>query len=337
MNCDEALLAISAALDGELSPGERRKLSEHLLECGSCRELAEDLRVLTEELGRSDREAPPGLADAILRAVAEEAQASPTPKRRRAPYLSAAAAMLALCIGLGGIGLFASRHVSGGSNLSSAPTLYRSAPEGKEYAGSTAPETAEDSDGCTGAAVTAGSAEAPMEAAQSAPEEDVPMPSTMPSSTPAAAEDRSKYVQDSPGSSRNDQTSPESDYSGESGPSSDNCEEIALAPDNEDGFTPEEALELVFLHLGGYEAYPEAKQLPEDGTATGFYLKTVEGGQVSSDYYLDYQGLYTDGQSYRFRLYEEVTEEGTDTSDHQASINWFIVSPDGGITAEFPQ
>lgn len=102
MTCEEALLAISAALDGELSPRERAKLSEHLMQCESCRVLAEDLRVLTDALEGSSREPPTGLAEAVRAAVAAEPPAVHAPNRRRPPYLRSLAAMLALCVGLGG-------------------------------------------------------------------------------------------------------------------------------------------------------------------------------------------------------------------------------------------
>lgn len=220
MNCDEALLAISAALDGELSPKERLKLSEHLLACESCRELAEDLRVLTEELSRSDREAPPGLAAAVRRAVAEEAQASPVPKKR--PYLRAVAAMLALCVGLGGIGLFASGRMGmkGDCAGGAAPALFESAPEARAYSASAPPENAESADGYCGPTVDGDPAEAPKEAAQSYLEGDASAP--MPSSAPAPA---GLMIEEGSGSS--EETAPGSEKNGGHGPSSDGDDETA--------------------------------------------------------------------------------------------------------------
>lgn len=206
MNCDEALLVISAALDGELSPAERLKLSEHLLECESCRVLAEDLRILTDELGCSDREAPPGLADAIRRAVAEEAQAPAAPKKRP-PYLRAVAAMLALCVGLGGIGLFAGRR-TGNDSAGAAPAMFQAAPENRAY--SAAPEGAPEADSYG----AAGDGSAPMEAEESSP--DPEMPGMAPASVAA---DGGSYKDQSDIASSS--MTEGGEMSGGSGPSSD--------------------------------------------------------------------------------------------------------------------
>lgn len=123
MSCDEALEAISAALDGELSPGERAKLSEHLLQCEHCRRIAEDFRVLTELLEDSEVPAPEGLAASVCAAAAREAQEAPVPHRRR-PYLSAVAA-LALCIGLGGVSLFVFGQGQKEQNLAAGTAMYQ--------------------------------------------------------------------------------------------------------------------------------------------------------------------------------------------------------------------
>lgn len=221
MNCDEALLAISAALDGELSPAERVRLSEHLVQCDTCRELAEDLRVLTEELERSDREIPQGLAANIRRAVAEE---PPAPKRRRAPYLRAVAAMLVLCVGLGGIGLFASGRMGmkADSAGGAAPTLVEAAPEARAYSYSAPPENAEDAGGCGGPTADGDPAQAPMESAQPYPEGDTSVP--MPSSAPVPA---GLMIEEGNGSS--EETNPGSEKNGGGGPSSDSEEN---APDS---------------------------------------------------------------------------------------------------------
>lgn len=357
MNCDEALLAISAALDGESSPAERARLSEHLLECESCRALAEDLRFLTGELGRSDREAPQPLAEAVRRAVAAEARAaSPTPKKRP-PYLRAAAAMLALCIGLGGIGLFAAGRMGmkGDSAGGAAPALSEAAPEARAYSEGALPEDAAD------ASVAP---EVPMETASlPGPDGDAPMP--MPSEAPAG-------VMAVDGSGSNGETAPgAADFTGSEtnkenagltadtgvskeeitpadAPGSDRAdgcapgsgESGAAAPGGDAVLTPEEALELVFQHLGGYEAYPEARQrmvCMYGFDAPAYYLKTVETDAVSSEYCLDYTGSPPEGEGYYFRFYEMVTDKREDGFDHTATSNWYTVSPDGEITAEFPE
>lgn len=333
MNCDEALLAISAALDGELPPKERLKLSEHLLGCENCRELAEDLRVLTEELGHSGQEVPPGLADAVLRAVAEEPRAAHVPKRRRAPYLRTAAAMLALCAGLGGIGLFAAGRMGmkGDCAGGAAPALYQAAPETREYSVSAPPEDAEDAGVSSDAAAAGGEPEAPMEAAQPYLGGETPVP--MPSSAPAPA-----GVMAVDGDGSNEKAAPGSEKNGGYGPSSDGCEETV--PGSDAVLTPEEALELVFEYIGGYEAYPQARRRTVcmyGFDAPAYYLKTVENDTVSSEYCLDYAGFPPEGEGCYFHFYEMVTDKREDGFDHTATSNWYTVSPDGEITAEFPE
>ena len=43
MNCEQALEAISARLDGALSEEENRELETHLASCASCRALLKEL------------------------------------------------------------------------------------------------------------------------------------------------------------------------------------------------------------------------------------------------------------------------------------------------------
>lgn len=209
MNCDEALLAISAALDGELTPAEQGKLSEHLLCCPECRELAEDLRVLSELLEDSAAEPPAELAASIQKAVAEEPQTAPAPKKRRAPYLRAVAAMLALCIGLGGLGLFAAGKSaqksadSGAANM--APALFgavRQAPEGAGREG--CDEAESEITGYSSDEVTAdGAAEPPAEMENgdcSLPKEaPVPEPAALAPSEPADVSSGKQEVRSVPG------------------------------------------------------------------------------------------------------------------------------------------
>lgn len=270
MTCEEALLAISAALDGELSPRERAKLSEHLMQCESCRVLAEDLRVLTDALEGSSREPPTGLAEAVRAAVAAEPPAVHAPNRRRPPYLRSLAAMLALCVGLGGIGLLASRGmgIKDGSAGGAAPALYQ-APQASQAA----PEAMERSadDGCAGSAEDCNGAvrysateggdpteasmeESDAEAPQLAPA-NVPMPSSAPSST-VEAEVRGGGGPSSDGGT--EEVTPDSGSNG-AGPSSDRIggeEKPALTP-GEAVSTPEEAEELAQAFYAGSGEEPD--------------------------------------------------------------------------------
>lgn len=270
MTCEEALLAISAALDGELSPRERAKLSEHLMQCESCRVLAEDLRVLTDALEGSSREPPTGLAEAVRAAVAAEPPAVHAPKKRRPPYLRSLAAMLALCVGLGGIGLFASRGmgIKDGSAGGAAPALYQ-APQASQAA----PEAMERSadDGCEGLAEDCNGAvrysateggdpteasmeESDAEAPQLAPA-NVPMPSSAPSST-VEAEVRGGGGPSSDGGT--EEVTPDSSSDG-AGPTADSMngeEKPALTP-GEAVSTPEEAEELAQAFYAGSGEEPD--------------------------------------------------------------------------------
>lgn len=105
MDCEQALEAISAALDGELSPAERLELEAHLSVCESCRALAEDFRVLTAALDGTEAAPPPELAENVMARTA-----SITPilagKRKHGRRWLGLAAMLALVICVGGVGLW---------------------------------------------------------------------------------------------------------------------------------------------------------------------------------------------------------------------------------------
>lgn len=105
MGCEQALEAISAALDGELSPAERAELEAHLSGCPDCRALAEDLRVLTAALDRTEAAPPPGLAAGVMERVAAVTPISAGRRKSDRRWLGLAA-MLALVICAGGIGLW---------------------------------------------------------------------------------------------------------------------------------------------------------------------------------------------------------------------------------------
>ena len=351
MTCEEALLAISAALDGELPPRERAKLSEHLVQCESCRALAEDLRVLTDALEDSDREPPAGLAEAVRTAVAAEVPA----RKKRPPYLRTVAAMLALCVGLGGIGLFASKQAGSGADsatngaapaLFQAPQAAQAPPAALEAAPEEMEKSAADCDGSSDEAgavsysVTGGgdpaeapmAAEAPMEAVNE--EDALPAPSSapMPSSAPSSTvETRGGGGPTSDGG-----------YGG-AGPTSDGTQmEEAPAGDSMNGeeklsLTPEEALELVFQYVGGYTQYPKAQLLSQDGTVLGYVLKTVETDSDISEWHLDYAGPPPEGEGYYFHFYKIVTDQQEDPSSTYApTLDWFTVSPEGRISMKYP-
>ena len=111
MNCEQALEAISARLDGALSEEENRELETHLASCASCRALLKELTELEEGLETLPVEAPETLAPSVMRTIRAEkaAQAAPAAKKsqRRGPHITAwliaAAAALALLLGAAGV------------------------------------------------------------------------------------------------------------------------------------------------------------------------------------------------------------------------------------------
>lgn len=113
MTCTEALEAISAALDGDLKPGERWTLEEHLRDCPACRELWEELSAQSQALRELDCAVPDELRDRIL---------SNLPRRKRRPAgrrWTAAAACLALIL-LTGLGVWRYKSVSAAQDLAEA-------------------------------------------------------------------------------------------------------------------------------------------------------------------------------------------------------------------------
>lgn len=59
MDCAAAHIALSAHLDGELTPAEAQELQEHLALCPQCRALQEELSALQELLRQIDMPSPP--------------------------------------------------------------------------------------------------------------------------------------------------------------------------------------------------------------------------------------------------------------------------------------
>lgn len=300
---------MSAALDGELSPAEWAKLSGHLMECKSCRALAEDLRALTDALEDSDREPPAGLAESVRRAVAEGPQAVHAPKKRRPPYLQSLAAMLALCVGLGAIGLFAAGQGGGGAgsaDYGAAPALYQApqasqaAPEAMEKSAAGCDGTAEDNNGTARYSATEGGdpTEASMEESDAEAPQLAPADAPMPSSAPAPqAAGTYNY------SGGTEEVTPDSGSDG-AGPTSDSIggeEKPALTP-GEAVSTPEEAEELA------REFYASSGEKPDLWTFT--WLGLSPNGR----YYL-FEVCQADSGEYRTML--AVPLEGGQVLDEQ--------------------
>ena len=72
MTCEQALEAMSAALDGELSAEERKELDEHLNTCPKCAALMKELSGQSLLLRQLDCDVPTGLDARILSALPEQ-------------------------------------------------------------------------------------------------------------------------------------------------------------------------------------------------------------------------------------------------------------------------
>ena len=93
MLCERARGWTSLALDGELSEFERALLTAHVERCAECARFAEELRGFTDELRAADHASLPRKVE--------------LPVRRRSlgrtVQVGAAAAVLAVAVGLGGL------------------------------------------------------------------------------------------------------------------------------------------------------------------------------------------------------------------------------------------
>lgn len=104
MNCDKALEAMSAKLDGELSEDEARELEEHLKTCASCRKLMAELTEMESGLESLCAEPPETLAPGVMRAIrAEKAEKQKKRRPHVTTWLIAGAAALALALGAAGV------------------------------------------------------------------------------------------------------------------------------------------------------------------------------------------------------------------------------------------
>jgi anti-sigma factor (TIGR02949 family) len=69
MNCNKAMVLMSAALDGELTPKEDEELAQHLAECPECRAEFQDAKntkiIIRERILRV--KAPQALIESVVR------------------------------------------------------------------------------------------------------------------------------------------------------------------------------------------------------------------------------------------------------------------------------
>lgn len=113
MNCDEAMLAISAKLDGELNPAELEALEAHLKLCPDCRALAKELEEMDAALETLVCPPPETLVGNVMDKIRAEAAEQKQPRRQK-PWagLMAVAAVAAVLL-LGALGVIELPGLSG--------------------------------------------------------------------------------------------------------------------------------------------------------------------------------------------------------------------------------
>lgn len=100
MTCEEALTLLSGRLDGANTPEEDAQLDVHLQQCDRCRAILEAYTAADAGLLALEEEPPAALHDRIMDAVQAEGKPVRRKGRRPAIFGLAAAAALALALGL---------------------------------------------------------------------------------------------------------------------------------------------------------------------------------------------------------------------------------------------
>lgn len=127
MTCEQALEAMSAALDGELSAEERKELDEHLNTCPKCAALMKELSGQSLLLRQLDCDVPAGLDARILSALPEQ----PRPAKKGRIIHWRRWGTLAACLILalwGGSALTNSLRMGGSTGADAAPNSMAAPP-----------------------------------------------------------------------------------------------------------------------------------------------------------------------------------------------------------------
>lgn len=338
MDCEQVLEAVSAALDGELSPTEEAQLEAHLAVCPACRALAEELSALNAALEEQEPAPPQWLADRVMERIAEQDKVVPISAGRRAGWRrwTGLAAALALVICAGGVGVWLKMGGTGTEGASGAPVAYSSSSlAGISGGGEQADAGTQEPTAYDGVNSEAASNGTPWWEDEPAPA--MAEPGAAPSSkTSTPADWRDIVAGYNPGepAAPEPQESPAAQAAPPGG-----------SADNTASVSEEQALKLVFEYLGGYEEYPEAKLRHTDvyGSVTPAYSLRTEKteDEATSEYCLDYVRVSSNAQYYEIHLYEAVTyeEEKEGAVNSIVTCNWFAVEMDGSgeILAEFPE
>lgn len=336
MDCKQAVEAVSAALDGELTAAEQAALEAHLSVCPACRALAEDLSVLNAALTENEPAPPPELADRVMARIAEENRVVPISARRRPGrrrWMSlAAAAALVMCAG--GLGVWLKNGGIGMDGASGAPMAYIGANSAASGASGSSDEARMD----PWEPASGGGFDVEAASNGSSGWENQPAPAmAAPSSKVNAPEGQKDVIGSYEPAAPEEPAEPAAPAAPAEGkqPTAYNAAVV-----NE-----EEALELVFEHLGGYERFPAAKlrYTTAYGTSTPAYcLKAEEAEDAATwEYCLDYVGVSSNALYHEIRLYKNVTYEEEKEGGVSSSVtcNWFAVEMDGSgeILVEFPE
>lgn len=126
MNCDQALEAISAKLDGELDAAQQAALEAHLQSCQACRAVYETLQTVDVILPDTQLEPPKALRDGVMQAI--HAEQKKKMSRRWVPVavigVAAATALVLGSVGLVEMPGFSAEHRSSASLHEIVDTLF---------------------------------------------------------------------------------------------------------------------------------------------------------------------------------------------------------------------
>lgn len=330
MDCEQAVEAVSAALDGELTAAEQAQLEAHLSVCPACRALAEDFFALNAALTENEPVPPQLLADQVMKRIAEQNKVVPIsaghrPDWRRWMGLAAAAALV-LCAG--GLGVWLKNGGIRMDGASSAPMAYSAA-------NSAAAGTSGSSNGASMDAEEPGANERAFIDGNAFLEDQL-SPSTAPgaASMPSDHDDSSPVPAPEAPAALAEPAAPAEPAEGKQ-PTANNA-----------AVNEEQALELVFEYLGGYDKYPEAEMTPmpyqltaiEEDSPSYCLIPGDENVEDDSSVWLTYYRVSPNGRYYEFSLFNDLvyTELGFDRGE---SLNSFAVAMDGSgeILVRFPE
>jgi len=287
MTCDEALIAISAALDGEADEWEQSELEAHLAQCPECRAIADDFGLISAALSEGE-ELPAGLTGRMEQALntADAGKKKPNLWKR----YGGLAAMLAVVLCLGG--LFAMQ----GGQKKDAAMEYFSFDGG--FNGS-----ASNGSAAAGVGIFTGDYSVVADSADAARvigEQDGPAASASAQIVENKAESQSSAPAIAP------VTPPEKE---------------TVQYDPPDHATIYSALKLVFEELGGSKAYPNLC----DKDYYYFVLERTENRQTgaTSELKLEYAGLSENGKylTFALRLYTQDKEAASLTMVNNYAVS----------------